>query len=129
MTSKTHRLLPPSFDSLSVALTGRPKTFSNDSFWYPTEQLQKKGGVRLLSTSGQLHSPSATATVMIPFSLSHENSVPQFFLAVAKYPSGSPLNLAARPPSLAHSRPVFWRICAQAGAVVSAAMKPTILAT
>ena len=84
VTSKTHRVLPPSFDSLSVALTGRPKTFSNDSFWYPTEQLQKKGSVRLLSTSGQLHSPSATATVMMPFSLSHENSVPQFFLAVAK---------------------------------------------
>jgi hypothetical protein len=82
-TSKTHRELPPSIDALSVASTGRPKTRSNDSFWYPTEQLQENGGVRLLSTSGQPHSPSATVTVMMPFSLSHEKSVPQLFLAVA----------------------------------------------
>jgi hypothetical protein len=39
-------LLPPSVDALSVASTGRPKTFSHDSFWCPTEQLQKHGGVR-----------------------------------------------------------------------------------
>jgi hypothetical protein len=129
VTSKAHRGLPLSFDALSTASTGLPKTVSRASFWYPTEQLHQKAGVRLASTRGQPHSPSATATLMIRFSFSHEKSVPQFFLAVAKQPSGSPLNLAGSPPSLAHSRPVFSRTSVQAAAVGPAARWPTIFAT
>ena len=84
MTSKTHQGLQPGLDARSTAWTRRPETVSNDSFWYPTEQLHQSGGVRFGSTSGQPHSPSATATVTTPFSLSQANSVPQLLLAVAK---------------------------------------------
>jgi hypothetical protein len=52
--------------------------------------------------------------VTMPFPLFHWKSVPQVFVAAAKYASGLPLNLTPSWPSLAHSRPVFWRISAHA---------------
>lgn len=33
LTTKTHRALPASFDSLSATVTGAPKTVSKLSFW------------------------------------------------------------------------------------------------